>query len=70
MQTADAGTQGAAAPANALNLLFSTCSKYLRVRSAVDVNGTVATLDAQLQLTRGSGCGAASKIDVLRITLR
>jgi type II secretory pathway component PulK len=70
MQTADAGTQGAAAPANALNLLFSTCSKYLRVRSAVDVNGTVATLDAQLQLTRGSGCGPASKIDVLRITLR
>ncbi|MFI5399661.1 MAG: hypothetical protein ACHQZQ_01240 [SAR324 cluster bacterium] len=69
---ASAGVSATGGPitASALNRVFSTCSKYLRVQASVDVHGTVSTLDALMQVTRPAPCGAASKVEVLRITLR
>lgn len=64
-----AALQGAGSAPTSAASFFSTCSQYLNVRVAVDVNGVVATLDAQLQVPRSGPCGPASKVDILRYTL-
>lgn len=63
-------TQGGPVTASTLGQVFSTCSKYLRVQASVDVHGTVSTLDALMQVNRPQGCGPASSVQALRITLR
>ncbi|MFI5400128.1 MAG: general secretion pathway protein GspK [SAR324 cluster bacterium] len=70
LAAAGVSTQGSPVTATTLNLVFSTCSKYLRVQATVDVHGTVSTLDALMQVTRPQGCGPASSVQALRITLR
>jgi hypothetical protein len=61
--------QGAGITAASLGSFLSVCSEYLNVRVAVDVNGVVATLDAQLDVPRNPKCGIASDVKILRYTL-
>lgn len=70
LQSADISAQGGPVSAATLGQVFSTCSTTLRVQATVNVNGTAATFDALMQLTRGANCGTATKIELLRVTLR
>jgi len=70
LQAGGVSVQSGAITGGQLSQLFSTCSQNLRIRATVDVNGTKANLDAQIQVARGAGCAAATKVTLVRYTLR